>query len=493
MTTAPTTGRRVGRTRRRPKGAGVVSVVLLAIIGVAGLDAVLAVRQDAAKPGLPGESARQTLVPVLSMRRVPDVIIRAVGRQRLRDRLDEALADPTIAEALPQSCLTASSGGVSLFEFHPHLAVIPASTIKTLTAVGVFAHVRPDETLRTSLRASVAPSGGVVRGDLWLVGGGDPLLATKDYLATFERQPQLATPFEDLVASLADAGVTRITGRVIGDDRRYDDQRTIPTWKQSYSTSGEVGPLSALAVNDGFTDGDGTARKASADPAKGAASLLTRLLQDRGITVSGKASSARELQLGAVDAVAPFEIAAVDSLPAQVIVTEMLQESDNTTAELLLKEIGFRATGTGTTAAGTGAVRTALNARGLDPAGLSSIDGSGLDRGDRATCALLMGAISSDRVDGPLVSGLAVAGTSGTLRKRLADSPLAGNLRAKTGTLNGVSGLVGTLTSARGGRIDFASVFNGLASSDFGVIAANRIAEILYAYPDVPAAIGIAP
>ncbi len=422
------------------------------------------------------------------MRRYPELLVGPLARQQTTSIVNSVLGpDPLIVPALGSSCVAIRVGGAAAYAHNPTLPLIAASTMKTLTAAALLAHSQPHETLTTRVVSAAAPRSGVVAGDLWLVGGGDPVLATEDYLSTFA-QARTATPLGQLADRIAAAGIKRVTGGVVGDDRRFDDERSIPSWKHSYLTSGQVGPLSALNINDGFTDGTGTARRPASDPPLSAAALFTLLLIDRGIQVDG-------VSRGRPDgtAAAPkVELASIHSPPISMMIAEMLQHSDNTTAELLLKETGRRASGLGTTTAGLAAERAVLVAAKLPLDGYVANDGSGLDRGDRVTCALLLANMAGQSLDGPLIHGLSVAGTVGTLRKRMTGPGLRGNVRAKTGTLNGVSALVGVLTAANGTRLDFAMVFNGLASSLAGVQAEDRLLERLAALRP-PSAEALAP
>ena len=143
---------------------------------------------------------------------------------------------------------------------------------------------------------------------------------------------------------------------------------------------------------------------------------------------------------------------------------ELLRESDNTTAELLLKEMGRRASGgdaVGTTDAGLAAARTALAGAGLDLTGLDAHDGSGLDRADNATCSLLAGSVAKAGRQSTLAGALPVAGKTGTLTKRFVGTPVEGRLRAKTGTLSGVE-RAGRLDRPRGPRPPAAGLCGGV-------------------------------
>ena len=240
------------------------------------------------------------------------------------------------------SCLMVLRGSSVVFERNPDLAVMPASTMKLLTATAVLQHLRAGDRLRTRVLATSAPNDGVVDGDLVLVGGGDPVLGTVDWAAHFERQPRLFTPIEVLADRIVAAGIREVRGRVIGDDGRYDRQRYVRSWPQRYLDDNETGPLSALSVNDGFAVWNGPDPQDIPwdDPPRDAAAVLTTLLRARGVTVAGEPAA------GSAPATDP-EVASIDSPTIGQLVTAMLEDSDNGTAELLLKELGLRVKGNG--------------------------------------------------------------------------------------------------------------------------------------------------
>jgi serine-type D-Ala-D-Ala carboxypeptidase/endopeptidase (penicillin-binding protein 4) len=175
-------------------------------------------------------------------------------------------------------------------------------------------------------------------------------------------------------------------------------------------------------------------------------------------------------------------LATVRSAPLSEVVAAMLRESDNTAAELLVKELGVVKAQDGSTPAGTRAVADALAAAGLSTGGLQLSDGSGLDLGNRATCTLLAAALRRSDGGAPALSPLlAVAGQTGTLSLRLVDTPLAGKLRGKTGSLNGVTGLVGYVDGRR--ALSFALVANGRFSDSAGRVLQDRLVALLAGYP----------
>ncbi|MGI9118669.1 MAG: D-alanyl-D-alanine carboxypeptidase/D-alanyl-D-alanine endopeptidase, partial [Acidimicrobiales bacterium] len=279
-------------------------------------------------------------------------------------------------------------------------------------------------------------------------------------------------------------GVREIRGRVLGDESRYDATRYVAGWPGRYITANEVGPLSALSVNDGF---DAWTPRAVpfADPAAGAAGVLTELLRQRGVQVVGEAGSGTAP--GGVTT-----IAFVDSPPVGDVVGEMLRQSDNGTAELLTKELGVRVAGEGSTAAGVGVVSDTLASLAEPTAGVVVQDGSGLDPDDRVTCRLLHDLVDDDD-GGPIDRGLAVAGTTGTLTMRFVGTPMTGQLRAKTGTINGVASLSGVVTTQGGFELSFSSILNDIArAADAGPLE-TALGEALVRFPDLPSLEEIGP
>ncbi len=441
---------------------------LLAVLVGAGALARVARASDAPPPAASGLTTHLA-TPVLSARRVVDELVEPVGEARLADALQ-----PLAASLGDSSCLKVTVGGQPVVDVHGDTPLIPASTLKLLTSSVALDVLGPTYTYKTSVQAAVAPVGGVVNGDVWLVGSGDPLLATQDYVHTFRRPPEPATPLETLADKIVAAGVTQVTGRIIGDESRYDAQRYVPSWPSRYIRSAEIGPMSALSVNDGFMHD--SAFHAAANPAESGAQTLVDLLAERGVTVGGVGS-------GVVPA-GTVEITSIESAPLPAIVGEELRISDNGTAELLLKEIGHEESGSGVTASGAAAVTSHLRDEGMPVDGFTMIDGSGLDRGNRVTCNLLTSVLDRAGPHSDLTNDLSIAGETGTLDRRLANTVLSGKVRAKTGTLTGVVGLAGFAQASDGTEVTFAILLNGDQSNDgFGIWVS--LLTTLIGYPDL--------
>lgn len=447
----------------------------LALVLIAGLGGVSAwgAWQNELAPSPPSESSveARAATPVLSVRRVPEAL--------LRPRRDAAAAAAVAAlpEQIPgDSCLVVTDQGRPLFEHEPATPLVPASTQKLLVGATLFELVDPDATFETTVWSIDPPVAGAITGDLWLVGGGDPLLATEPFIDRNGDQDRPHTRFEDLADAVVAAGVERIDGAVVGDGSRYDELRDVPSWLDRYREQVSAGPLAGLTVNDGlvtFTPERVAVNPGvpAEDPAAHAAEVLTELLAERGVVVGGSATS------GQVPAEASV-LTSIDSPSVQTVVTQMAQWSDNTTAELLLKEIGVRARDEGSTSAGGAAVLSTMAAMGVRAEGLVIADGSGLDVGNRATCQALTDLLDIAGYDSVLADTLAVAGESGTLRNRLVDTPAEGRMLAKTGSLRHVTALAG-FVEADNDRVYTFAIMSNLSEGEFMPAAGGEVQDDL--------------
>ncbi|HEX7096374.1 MAG TPA: D-alanyl-D-alanine carboxypeptidase/D-alanyl-D-alanine-endopeptidase [Acidimicrobiales bacterium] len=416
--------------------------------------------------------------PVLSVRRAPQWLQTPVADAQLRAELEQI-----VAESPTDSCLVVRDEGRTIYAHAPDSPLVPASTTKLVTGVAALDVLGADTSFRTRVVSQAPIEDGVVAGDVWLVGGGDPVLATDDYIARYE-EPQLHTDFADLADALVEAGVREIRGSIIGDESRYDTQRSVASWDPVFVRDHESGPLGALMVNDGFASFPPTRSNMAAvpadQPAAHAASLLGTLLGQRGVTVTGPPRTGTAPE-GAI------ELAAVQSAPLAEVVGQMLAASDNTTAELLLKELGLASGGGGSTAAGVAAAVEVLRDDGVAVDGIVLNDGSGLDRGDRLTCSALVAVLDNAGADSVLARGLAVAGERGTLRERWVGTPAAGNVRAKTGSVRNSRSLAG-FAETPVGPLTFAYIANASPFIDGNAALAlqDRLGLALVQYPKGP-------
>jgi D-alanyl-D-alanine carboxypeptidase/D-alanyl-D-alanine-endopeptidase (penicillin-binding protein 4) len=432
--------------------------------------------------------------PVFSLRRLPAAVSRTVADTRLAGRLDQAVSDDVLGDARDNTCLDVRDpSGRTVYSRQVDDPLIPASALKVITGAVALARIGGSTRLVTEVRGGPVRAGTV--GDLWLVGGGDPLLSTADFAVDggYLGQPRLATSMETLADRVVAAGVRTVQGRIVGDDGRYDDQRLVPTWLPRYIANFDVGPIAALTVNESYATFP-PAPSYALSPAALAADVLAGLLRARGVSVGG--SGEGRAPTGAE------VVAAIDSPPLAEVVGVILQHSDNMAAEMMVKELGVRFGGAGTTAAGLAVIRDHLAAQGVALEGVSTVDGSGLDRSDRITCALLQQVLATAGEGSELDQALPVAGRNGTLFRRFAGTSAAGKVRAKTGSLSGVVALTGWATGAAPGgdgpgpavdSLQFALLANEVPSESVGSALQDKVANALASYPDAPAPDAIGP
>ncbi len=434
--------------------------VLVALLAITAAVAVLGAfqRPGAARTTRPGATLG---TPIWSTRRIPQPVVDAVGAQHLQAALVDRLGSF-------QGCFSVHDEIAPAATLNIHEPQTPASTIKLLTATAALHTLGAAFHFTTAVVAPSAPSAGAVD-RLIMIGGGDPLLATPERIALDAADPDTAglaaTPLATLADRIVAAGIRSVPGGVVGTDDRYDSARDVPAWNESRRAS--VGPIGALTVNDGYGGASGTG-SAAADPALNAATELTRLLSARGVSVGPpRRGVGREAEQ-------QTKIASLDSPPLPLVLAEMLSASDNLTAEMLMRELGARA-GEGTTARGVLELTAALTDLGVNLTGVSIVDGSGLSRDNSVTCTTLIDVLNlAETIEfAPIRHGLAIAGERGTLAARLRSPPLAGNLRAKTGTLDGVSGLAGFVHSDR------PLTFSLLVAGPFGESTAFSLREAM--------------
>ena len=353
----------------------------------------------------------------------------------------QAISAPTLQAKLTHEVGRASAfsgvyvrdvdSGRTLFESKADVARVPASVEKLYTTSAALLRFGPDATLKTTIAGDgFMDPDGVWRGNLYLHGGGDPTLDRED--------------LEVLASDLGAAGIVRVDGSVLGDETRFDALRGSYDSGGAYDTD-MGGVLGALTLARGFAR-DGR-------PAAQAARQLAKVLRGAGIRVEGRSGMgtmpANATQLASVDSPTMRDLTRLTNVP-----------SDNFLAEMLVKNLGASFGGAGTTTAGVAVVRSTLTSFGVHP---RMVDGSGLSRADRTTprqVVRLLEMMHHQEISGSFESSLAVAGRTGTIRKRMRGTPAQDRCKAKTGTLIGVSSLAGVCTAVGGHTIAFAMLMN---------------------------------
>jgi D-alanyl-D-alanine carboxypeptidase/D-alanyl-D-alanine-endopeptidase (penicillin-binding protein 4) len=337
----------------------------------------------------------------------------------------------------------------TLFSERAEVPHPPASVEKLYTAASALELMGPEATLTTSvLGTGHLGANGRWEGSLYLKGGGDPTFGSASYVAA--RYGGQGATVTKLAALVKAAGIREVTGNVDGDESWFDSLRGDPY--SGYAPDPELeGELSGLSFNRGQTGSQSGAHAQAAY----AALQLRGALRAEGIKVHGGTAATSPPGASTIASEASPNLASLLGLT--------LPPSDNYFAETLIKDIGARFGGAGTTAAGAGVVRaTIAKDFGLHP---YLIDGSGLSHSDHTTpkqMVELLTALAHSPLGTTLRKDLAVAGESGTLSERMRHTPASGRCQAKTGTLNGVSNLAGYCESEGGHILAFAFFNDGI-------------------------------
>ncbi len=491
---------------RRVLAAALALVVLTACAGAgAGKDLArdlpadgsgAAAPADSDEPAQPGAHAATEQLPPSPP--APDPPPMPASRPRVQAQAEALLADLLDRRAGEQvAVLVVDEHGREVVSHDADVAVLPASTLKTVTAAAALVTFGPQArfTTRVDATAPIDPDG-VIRGDLLLVGTGDPVLATPEYGRwIYPARPR--TPFEDLAAQLAASGVRRVEGDVIGMVERFDGPRVAEGWPDRYFSAFDARFADGLAVDAGVRtivtypepeddedaqaeaggDEDGDPDSADADgagdeeppgppdvriehardPPEHAVAELHRLLEAHDVEVTGA------LRVGEPTGPTVGRLASVSSPPVEEILRFAVQRSDNQITDALFRAVGRQRTGTGSFASGERALRQVLDGLGVAHEGAVFADGSGLSREDRATARMLVEldrAMHRSRHAPTWRSLMAVMGESGTLSSRLSNTVAAGAFEGKTGTLRDVTALSGAVRGSDARRYHLAVIAN---------------------------------
>ncbi|MDQ3723492.1 MAG: D-alanyl-D-alanine carboxypeptidase/D-alanyl-D-alanine-endopeptidase [Actinomycetota bacterium] len=324
--------------------------------------------------------------------------------------------------------------GAELFALRENAVRIPASVEKIFTTSAALLRLGPSATLQT--RAVTAPDavverGGTLRGDLVLVGGGDPFFGDESAAR--------------LARAIRTTGVRRIDGAVVGDESAFDTQRSGCCAGYDPDLGGV---LSALAYDRGIFRG-----RARLDAARFAAGRFAAQLKAVGVSATGRSRAGSAPERAKTVAFVPSrrvgELARFINVP-----------SNNFAAEMLFRELGARYRDDGSLVAGADVVRDTLDDFGVRP---RIVDGSGLSRSNRATprqVVRLLERMHNQDIVRTFRESLAVTGVTGTVKDRMRATAAAGRCSVKTGTLRLVSTLAGYCRTASGRDIGFALMFN---------------------------------
>lgn len=400
-------------------------------------------------------------------------------QQRLATEFSAALRS---SEATDDMCMSLYRNGEPIFEHAPNTPLLPASLAKLATVTAALSELGADATFTTRVVADAdaldAVSDGVLQGDLYLIGGGDPVLATPGYINRIaDARPYTdVTQLADSVMAALDAhGIHTIDGAIVGDGSWFADAEqsytshyppgatpdTLPIWKQSYLSGNFVGVLSGLIINDGYSPYaiDRRSHTRSADATQAAASDLDDLLEARGMVIrrrprSGSAPAASD----------STDLGSISSPSVAEMLVRILRYSENTPAEMLFKQIGRHRGDSSRSGSATAASAALSDLLGTAADEIVLVDGSGLSIHNRMSCEAAVRLLLLAGSDSRLVGSLSIAGRTPTLQ-RCGPRPASGGgstntVFAKGGQLNDSSAIAGVSTAPNGDVLTFAMIAN---------------------------------
>jgi serine-type D-Ala-D-Ala carboxypeptidase/endopeptidase (penicillin-binding protein 4) len=431
----------------------------------------------------------------------------------LRRTINGILAAPSLARGSWGIVVKSLQSDETFYEVNSHRLLMPASTLKVLTLAVAADQLGWDFTYRTSVWTVGAVENGVLKGDVIIVGSGDPTFDDWDGAATAR--------FAEWAAALKRLGIQRVDGRVIGDDNAFDDDGLGAGWAwddlaASFATAvgalqfnqntaqlvilpsrpGEpahvqVAPDAAhLTVVNHSTTGTGgpllvrPIPQSSRIEVDGAiAPTSTRILRNVSVpnpTIYFVNAVRDGLMRNGIDVTGPaVDIDDLDAPPDRtgaVLSTEMVSKglsaiavtmmklSQNLYAETLLKTVGGRASGVGSTAAGRAVIESTLASWGVASGEVLEVDGSGLSRYNLATAdalaTVLRHVYGDERLRDTFIATLPRAGVDGTLGDRMKGTPAADNVRAKTGSFSNARAVAGYVRTADGEPLEVVVIAN---------------------------------
>lgn len=338
---------------------------------------------------------------------------------------------------------------------------IPASNQKLLTAAAAVLTLGPTKRFETAVFSGTSP------GVLILRGGGDVMLragASRPDAVT--GHAGLLTLAEQTVKALP-AADRKVPLRVVVDVSLFAGPVLNPNWAQADIAAGEIAAVYPLAVNSSWLQEGVTHGPRSADAALAAGQLFRDALDKAGRASGIHVSAVVERGTTAEDA---RKVAGVESAPVVEQAKHMLRTSDNYVAEVLARMTAEATGAVPSFDGGTAAVVSAVQRLGVPVEGLALVDASGMSLRNRMNAAQLAATVraliqSEEPGLREVLAGLPVAALDGTLKERFADSPGAGVIRAKTGTLFAATSLSGYVVDRSGRLLVFAFIANGLDSN----------------------------
>jgi D-alanyl-D-alanine carboxypeptidase/D-alanyl-D-alanine-endopeptidase (penicillin-binding protein 4) len=453
--------------------------------------------------------------------------------RNLSARLTDVFGATIMARATWAVDVRSLQTGETIFQWNPGKLMMPASNMKIVTLAAAAEVFGWDHRFTTTLETAAPIEDGVLRGDLFVRGTGDPTINS--------RQGRAAAVLFDWISGLHAAGIQRIDGRIIGDDQAFDDEGLGDGWSWDYLQYGYAAPVGALQFNEdvarltiapGAKPGDPavvqlppgagltvvnrvvtgaegsreavdyrrdltsaqlhvtgsvpaggttlTRSVAVVNPTVYCAQSLKDSLVATGIEVRGEAVDLDDVAAEFADSSEPRRVlVTTQSPPLRDMASVLMKVSQNLYAETFLKAVGGSGGGIGTTAGGRSIVGRTLTSWGIPPDSYIVSDGSGLSRYNYLSAEMITAVLErmyrDPRHQDPFLLTLPIAGRDGTIASRMRGTLAEGNAVAKTGSIANVRSLSGYVRTRDGEMLVFSILAN-----DFTIPAAtvNWIADL---------------
>lgn len=383
--------------------------------------------------------------------------------QSLRHSIDSLVNDSRFDNAHIGLLVVNPRTGDTLYSRNAGKLFMPASNQKILTSAVSLVQLGADYRYYTVIAKRGELRDGVLRGDLIVIGRGDPTMSDRVYGSA-------AKEMEAIADSIKGRGVRRVTGALRQGGNAFPDSIYGYGWEHDDLTGSSGAPVDELLYNEGMVDRaakiggrDTIISVATRTPGYVYLGALHSALAQRGVRIDGL------VNLSSDSLTLPYDtVYTIASPPLREILKYFMKPSQNQIGEALLKTIGLERTGVGRADSGAVIVSRQLREWGVDSTGFVIYDGSGLSRHDLVSPETIVKVlVAMQGVSGfdAFYESFPIAGVDGTIRSRMKGTPAENNLRGKTGTLEFVRSLSGYVTTADGERLVYSFLSNHYTTS----------------------------
>jgi D-alanyl-D-alanine carboxypeptidase/D-alanyl-D-alanine-endopeptidase (penicillin-binding protein 4) len=388
----------------------------------------------------------------------------ALSRRDFTRLVDSMVLAPAFQNAHWGVMIVDPGSGDTIYSHNAGKLFMPASNQKLLTGATALAQLGADYRFVTRFAATGPVQNGVLDGDLVIIPSGDPTFADTNWRGDHRNA------FRAMADSLRARGITHIRGSMVRGGTPFPDQSCGFGWELDDLNEPYGACVQDLFVNEGLmrvprlrtpTDSAMTA-VAIRNPRGAFFAALRTAMGERSISMGGGIDTSR---VAASTGLTPLFEMQSPALP--VVLTRMMKPSQNQVAEILFKTLGRERTGVGSADSGRRVVERQLRAWGADSVEFAVRDGSGMSRHDYVsprTLVKVLDTMMRAPTFGIWLPSLPIGGVDGTLASRMRGTPAAGNVHAKTGTVDKARSLSGYVTTADGRRLIFSFLCNNFTT-----------------------------